>query len=153
MTQYILWVMLEVTNWKMIMVEQTKLTEWVVWDGLMLFRPHSLDGLAWPQCKESIVAEHLKSLLNHPLCKRISVPQPLTFTLVPPDVTVLKLIVETNVWKFSLAFVWQIYSFILVKKFKTFGYVVVISFPRKFNENFKLVSQQTVEPFCHPTNH
>ena len=136
MTWEALWVMLTLINWNMIMVEQTKLSEWIVWGGLMLFRPHSLDRLAWPQCKESIVAIHLQSLPKHPLCKRISVPQPSQFTPVPPDVTAAKPIMETNVWKFSLAFVWQIYGYILVKKFKNFDYVVGASFPWKFKLNF-----------------
>jgi len=52
-------------------------------------------------------------------------------------VTAAKLMAETNVWKFSVAFVRQIYGFILVKKFKNFGYVVGASFPQKFELNFK----------------
>jgi len=38
------------------------------------------------------VAEHWHSLLNHPLCEWISVPQSSRFYPVPPDVTASKLL-------------------------------------------------------------
>jgi hypothetical protein len=56
----------------------------------------------------------------------ISIPQSSCFYPVPPDVTASKLFWELHICKFSLTFLWwwQIYSFIMVKKCVTFGYVV-----------------------------
>ena len=146
MTWEALWVMLAVIIWKMIMLEQTKLREWVVWGGLMLFRPHSLDGLAWPQRKESIVAEYLHSLPKHPLCKRISVPQPSRFYPCPSRYDSCKTNCRDQCLEIQFGICVVNLWFHLVKKFKNYGYVVGASFPWKFKlTSEKILSQSANE--------
>jgi hypothetical protein len=84
----------------------------------------------------TLVDEDQQSLPTAGSVKGFLTLNPLAFTRVPPDMTAYYLR-EPDIWKFSSVFVLtKLWLLISVKKSATVGYVVGVSFHRKFKLNF-----------------